>query len=51
MKPFVLLPLFSCLVYTVLATVILARDHRHPTSWLGAAICGSAGWWALCEVL
>ena len=51
MKALVLLPLFSCLVYTALATVILARDHRHPTSWLGAAICGSAGWWALCEVL
>ena len=51
MKPLVLLPLVSCLTYVVLATVILARDSRHPASRLGAAVCASAAWWALCEVL
>jgi len=50
-KPLVLLPLVSCLIYTVLATMILVRDSRHPASRLAAAVCACASWWALCEAL
>ena len=51
LKIFVLLPILSCVAYSVLATVILIRDSRHPAHRAGAALCAAGAHWALCEAL
>ncbi|HYB13696.1 MAG TPA: ATP-binding protein [Myxococcota bacterium] len=51
MHPFVLLPLFFCLVAAACGGAVLAREAGDPANRLTAAILGCSAFWSLTEVL
>ncbi len=51
MNPYLLLPLAACVTCAMLAVGILARDSRHRTNRIGAALMAGAALWAACEVI